>query len=94
MNLITALEIATNYPDHILIEAHQSIDTNKWRSVMYMLRGDYIHKKMLSYDNFPFESEEKAISEMEIIAKRAIEFIDKNAKPIHRKSYLGNEKIH
>lgn len=51
MNLITALEIATNHPNgDILIEAVQDNETQKWTSMMYLLRNGNIHKLMLSFD--------------------------------------------
>jgi hypothetical protein len=85
MNLITALEIASNYPNgNILIEAAQHKETSKWTSLMYMLRDGNIHKLMLSFDiseQFAgFDSKEEAISKMEEVAQAAIKYVnDKGA---------------
>ena len=88
MNLITALEIASNYPNgDILIEATQHKD--KWTSLMYMLRDGHIHKLMLSFDiseQFAgFDSKEEAISKMEEVAQAAIKYVN-------NKGALANER--
>ncbi len=76
MTLITALEIASNYPKNILIEAVENTVGN-WTSLMYMTRDGEIHKLMLSFDGFCYESKEAAISAMENIAQSAINSINK-----------------
>jgi len=83
MNFITALEIASNYPNgDILIEAAQHKETNKWTSLMYLLRDGNIHKLMLSFDiNDEFEgwdTENEAKDKMEEIAQLAIKYIKEN----------------
>jgi len=76
MTVLTALEITTNYPDNILIEGHQDKESEKWTSLMYMTRNGDIHKLMLSFDNFPYDSKEEAITKMEDVVKMAIEHIE------------------
>lgn len=49
MTRLTAIEIATNYPDNLLIIGRQE-KNRKWTSLLYMTREDQIHKLMLSYD--------------------------------------------
>ena len=83
MRLITALEIAGNYPDNILIAAAQHKETGKWTSLMYMLRDDkQIHKLMLSFDiNEKFlgwDTEQEAIEKMEDVAKAAMDAAAEN----------------
>lgn len=74
MTLLTVFEIATNWPDNILIEAYEHKDNaGKWASFMFMTRDGHIHKTMLSYDSFPFDSEQKALDAMNAIAQSAIE---------------------
>jgi len=75
MRVITALEIAGNYPDNILIDAGESKDGG-WSSYMYMTRNGEIHKLMLSFDNAPFKSKEEAIQKMEEVAQSAIEYVE------------------
>lgn len=80
MNLITALEIATNYPNgDILIEAVQDKKTNKWVSLMYLLRDGSIHKLMLSFDTsdeFPgWDTAQEAKDKMEELAQFAINHV-------------------
>ena len=85
MNLITALEIASNYPNgDILITAVQHKETSKWTSLMYLLRDGYIHKLMLSFDineNFTgWDTEKEAKDKMEEVAKMAINHIAERGK--------------
>lgn len=81
MNLITALEIATNYSNgDILITAVQHKETEKWTSLMYLLRDGEIHKLMLSFDineNFEgWDTEQEAKDKMEELAQAAITHIN------------------
>jgi hypothetical protein len=76
MTLLTALEIAGNYPENILIDAQKDPDSENWTSLMYMTRNGGIHKLMLSFDNFPYKSKEEAISKMEEVAQAAIKHVD------------------
>lgn len=74
MTLLSCYEIAGSYPDNILIST--ATDGNKWTSLMYMLRDDgHIHKLMLSFDGFPFDSEEIASEKMHSVAKQAIDYL-------------------
>ncbi len=82
MNLITALEIASNYPNgDILIAGAQDKKTNKWTSLMYLMRDGRIHKLMLSFDiNEKFagwDTEKEATDKMEEMAQLAIEHCKK-----------------
>lgn len=85
MNLITALEIASNYPNgDILITGAQHKETLKWTSLMYMMRDGRIHKLMLSFDiNDKFagwDTEKEAVDKMEELAQAAIESVNKKSK--------------
>lgn len=87
MNLITALEIATNYPNgDILIECSQYKDTQKWTSLMYLLRCGRIHKLMLSFDrNEKFagwDTEKEAKEIMENVRDSAIKYINDNHRDL------------
>lgn len=82
MNLITALEIASNYPNgDILIEGAQHKETGKWTSLMYLMREGQIHKLMLSFDiNEKFagwDTEKEAKDKMEELAQAAIDHFKK-----------------
>ena len=83
MTILTAIEIATNYPNgDILIDAAQHKSSNKWTSFMYLMRYGEMHKLMLSFDineNFPgFNTKEEAIAKMEEIAQTAIKYVTEN----------------
>jgi len=80
MTLLTALEIAGNYPQNILIDAQQNPEKDEWTSLMYMTRNGGIHKLMLSFDGFPYKTKDEAISKMKEVADRAIEYINKKEK--------------
>ena len=73
MNLITALEIYNNYPDQIKIDVGGCYD-GKYAAYMYRLKGDNIHKLMLS-TNPVFFSKSEAKEFMESIAKSAVKYI-------------------
>lgn len=75
MTLLSALEIAGNYPDNISIRSGQD-GSGKWTSDMYMLRGGLIHKTMLSFDGFPFDSKEEAEQKMKDIADEACKYVN------------------
>ena len=81
MNLMTILEIASCYPEEILITASQA-SNGKWLSQMYRLKNGEIHKIMLSYDiqeGFEgFESEEEAKEKMTAVALSAIKYAEEN----------------
>ena len=84
MNLITALEIASNYPNgDILIEALYHQDLDKWTSIMYLKRGGHIHKTMLSFDISEkwkgFDTEKEAILKMEEVMHSAIKYVKDNS---------------
>jgi hypothetical protein len=76
MTLLTVMEIASNYPDNILIDAIQCKETKKWGSYMYLTREGNIHKLMLSFDNFPYETEEIAVDKMKEVAQLAIKHLN------------------
>lgn len=81
MNLVTAYEIASNYPNgDILISPAQHKQTGKWTSLMYMMRDGHIHRLMLSFDiNDNFEgwnTEKEAIDAMEDMAQFAIKYVN------------------
>ena len=76
MTLLTALEIAGNYPQNILIDAQKDPESENWTSFMYMTGNVCIHKLMLSFDNFPYKSKDEAISKMEEVAKVAIGYVN------------------
>jgi len=79
MNIITAYEIETNYPENILIEATEYEDTGKWVSQMYMTRDEVVHKLMLSFDRTPewsgFDTELVALAMMEGVVAKAIALV-------------------
>jgi len=70
------LEIATNYPNNILIAAKKNPSGDNWTSLMYLTGGGDIHKLMLSFNDFIFTSEEAAINAMDEVARKAIEYLD------------------
>lgn len=75
MRYLTALEIAGNYPENILIDAQKDPESENWTSLMYMTRDGNIHKLMLSFDNFPYKSKKEAISKMTEMAELAVNYI-------------------
>ena len=79
MTLITILEIVSNYPDNILIEAVKHKTKKAYGSVMYLTKDGKIHKVMLSYDDFPFDSKKEAIMMM----KKNIAIAEKYYKTIY-----------
>jgi hypothetical protein len=48
MKLLTALIIANNYPDNILITSEQNEQKTKWAAMMYQLKGGVIHTCLIS----------------------------------------------
>lgn len=50
MKLITAIEIAENYPQNILITSSVSPENKKYNALCYRLKDGEIHKLMLSTD--------------------------------------------
>jgi hypothetical protein len=85
VNLITALEIYTHYPQYIEIASREHPETGTFTSLMYMKRGDFIHKIMLSFDPTPewpgFSTAELAIAAMHGVATSAIAAIEKMGNP-------------
>lgn len=67
MTQLTALELAGNYPDNVLIASREAPD-GKYAVFCYMMRDGEIHKLMLSSSPV-FDSAEKAESYMHEIAK-------------------------
>lgn len=81
MRLLTAFEIATNHPNgDIEIVTAQHKETNKWTSLLYMMRDGHVHKLMISFDiNETFEgwdSEEEAKQKMQEVIDLAIEYVN------------------
>jgi len=75
MTLLTAIEIANNYPDNIVISARQ-ISSGKWVSFMGRTKEGSYHKDLISFDpETPFSSEKEAIDAMHDTAKRIIEYV-------------------
>ena len=51
MTVLTALEIASNHPNgDIEIVTVQHKKTEKWTSLLYMMRNSHVHKLMASFD--------------------------------------------
>ena len=75
MTIITALEIAENYPVGIAIEAFQNPASKKWTSMMYLCK-DKTSKLLMSYDGFPFDTEDEAMQKMDNQAKQAIVYAE------------------
>lgn len=69
MTQLTAMELAGNYPDNILITSREAPD-GKYAIFCYMMRDGEIHKLMLSSSPV-FDSAEKAESYMHEVAKEA-----------------------
>lgn len=67
MTRLTALELAGNYPDNVLITSEES-SNGKYLALCYLTRDGEVHKLMLSSPPF-FESPEKAEKYMHDIAK-------------------------
>ena len=68
LTLITAMEIAYNYPDDILIDAAHDKDTDKWAAFIYRLKEGEIHKLMISTIPY-YDSAESAKDEMHTMCK-------------------------
>jgi len=79
MSLITALEITNNYPDQLLIDSGQDKSTGKHAGYLYRLKGERIHKLMLS-TNASFDNSEGAKTYIDEVCKEAIRYI-KTLKP-------------
>lgn len=81
MTVLTALEIASNYPNgDILINSAQDKETLKWTSFMYLLRDGQIHKLMLSFnisETFQgWDTQKEAEDKMEEMAQIAITHVN------------------
>jgi len=72
MTLLTALEIAGNYPENIQINGFLDENNNKWGAWMYMLRNGNIHKAMLDFKGY-FETKEEAEQYLHDISKECVE---------------------
>ena len=70
MNLITAIEIATN---EYQIDVHRHPTEEKFSSSLVMLRDGCMHKVWLSFDGYPFTSITEATNAMEKIVERCKE---------------------
>lgn len=71
ISMITAMEIATNYPLNIKIEAAKEKDADKYAGSMYLTRGGKIHKLMIS-TKASFDSEEEAKKNLHDICKAIV----------------------
>ena len=67
MTLLTALELAGNYPDNVLITSKE-YEGGKFAAFCYRLKDGDVHKLMLSTDAV-FKSAEKAERYMHEVAK-------------------------
>ena len=82
MRLLTAIEISTNYPNGDLkIVTAKDKETEKWTSLLYLMRDGEIHKLMLSFDiNDEFkgwDTEDEAKNKMQELIDFAIDEVDK-----------------
>jgi hypothetical protein len=75
MTILTALAIESNYPDNIRIEAMQSKASGRWTSVMDLMKKGECNRTLLSFDGFPFDTEQIAIERMKDQATKAIEYV-------------------
>jgi len=79
MNLITAMEIYNNYPDNILISSRKH-ETGKYTSLMYLSKGDFIHRILLSFDPCSewsgWDTDAEAIDKMQEMAQLAIDIVE------------------
>ena len=67
MTLITAVELGSNYPDNIMIEAAKQ-ENGKFSSFCYLMRDGNIHKLMLSTQSI-FDSKEDAENALHNLAQ-------------------------
>ncbi|MDR3245013.1 MAG: hypothetical protein LBT50_01110 [Prevotellaceae bacterium] len=74
MTRLTALELATNYPDNILITSYSN--EGKFGILCYMTRNGEIHKLMISSEPV-YESKEKAEETMHNIIKNVLNDLEK-----------------
>ncbi len=70
MTGLTAMELAGNYPENILIETSKK-DNGKFASFCYRLKDGEIHKLMLSFDPV-FDTDKEANDAMHDIAKTCV----------------------
>lgn len=70
MTLITALELASNYPDNIDISASEQ-DNGKYAGFIHMNRDGAIHKLMISTTPI-FDDEQSAIDNLHELAKTCV----------------------
>ena len=74
VNLITAVEIEGCYPDQLLIDAGQDKKTKRWAGFIYRLKGEDIHKLMIS--SAPaFATKKDAEDAMHSICKQCIDYV-------------------
>jgi len=79
MTLLTALEIAGNYPNNILIQSFKD-ENDLYGGLMYMTRNGAIHKLMLDF-NGHFETAEEAENYLHNISKECTEKYTKENFP-------------
>jgi len=75
MTLLTALEIAGNYPDNILIESFKD-ENDLFGGWMYMLKNGNIHKPMLDFKG-DFKTAKEAEDLLHNLSKLCVEKLRK-----------------
>lgn len=71
MTLITAMELANNYPENILIEAKEG-DDGKFASFCYLMQNKVIHKLMLN-TGYEFLTGDESVSAMHRVASACVD---------------------
>lgn len=77
LSVVTALEIAGNWPANIKIEALQGKENKKWTSRLVLFHEGFFHKCMLDFNDFPFETEHSATNAMQSVVDAALAFVNK-----------------
>jgi hypothetical protein len=78
MTLLTSIEIAANYPDNILISGVEA--DGKHTAYMYLTRNGCIHKTLVSFTGYPYNSSEEAVAKMHEVAKGVCEYHSEKIK--------------
>lgn len=81
MTVLTALEIVGNYPHNTLVDAQKDPNSENWTSLLYMTRNGYIHKLMLSFDGYPYQSKEEAVNKMNNLIEIVIDEMNSKIIP-------------
>jgi hypothetical protein len=72
IRLVTALEIAGNYPDNILIEGFFVEKNGLWGARMYLLKDDVIHKLILDFTEH-YQTKDEAEDFLHELSKEFVE---------------------